>query len=323
MLSNYHSAHSSIFNSQNPTALHAWIYYGAPAQNAPDTYKKHKIDVLRPQYFNLLDDGSLQRIDEDPYDLYTTQNAFSEKNISELKMYSKEQLVTISGHVTGMRNAFAKRATNYTGIVDILVDFVNEHQLTGIDIDFESYNLWTKTDYTNYKHFISVLGSKLHKSSKKLAVCGPMWTSSHSPHQWKYIDFVNLPVDYITPMVYDYQWDYGAGQPTCPLAWLKRWILMMKKLFKNERLVIGLPSYGYTASLGQYNIKNLSLEQIKHLNGYHGGIRDNSSAEIIKVVGNTVYVSNDRESMNVKRKLVESLGATQVSVWHLGGNDWF
>ncbi|ORX93705.1 glycoside hydrolase [Basidiobolus meristosporus CBS 931.73] len=306
-----------------PTTFHAWMFYGAPAQNAAQTYKRYTIDVLRTQYFNLLDDGNLQLVYEDSSDLYNTQNAYSERNIAELKRFSKEQLVTISGHISGMRQAFSKLSTNSTHIIQTLVDFVNDHRLTGIDIDFENYNQWTSKDYSDYKSFVTSLGKRLHESNKKLAICGPMWTSEEPPFQWKYEDFVNLPIDYVTPMIYDYQWDYGGGAPICPLEWLRKWTLKMKRIFHSDQLVIGLPSYGYTAKRGKYNIRNLTLQQIKRLDGYHGGRRDNSSAEVFKFVGDTVYVSIDRKAINAKRRVVESLGVRQISVWHLGGNDWF
>ncbi|KAK9763378.1 hypothetical protein K7432_010000 [Basidiobolus ranarum] len=300
-----------------PTKLQAWIYYGAPAQEASKTYKNNAIDVLRVQYFNLLDNGTLRRIDEDPKNLFDTQNAFSEKNVKEIKHYSSEQLVTVSGHINGMR------ATNYTELVGALVSFVKEHELTGIDIDFENYNKWTDKDYKGYKEFISNLGTELKQADKKLAICGPMWTSEESPFKWQYADFVDLPVNYVTPMVYDYQWDYGGGWPICPLSWLKKWGLMMRNIFSDERLVIGIPSYAYSATRGKFNIKNLTLKQVKNQGGYAGAKRDPSSAEMVKYVGNKVYVSNDKHSMNAKRQVLESVGIKQISVWHLGGNAWF
>ncbi|KAK9763377.1 hypothetical protein K7432_009999 [Basidiobolus ranarum] len=312
---------TTIKTNEVSTKLHAWIYYGAPGQHAPDTYKNNEINVLRVQYFNLLDTGILQRVDEDPSDLFNTQNGFSEKNVQELKKYSSEQLVTVAGHTCGIR---ALAETNKSSeIITTLTNFVAEYQLTGIDIDFESYGEWGDEDYDIYKKFIYMLGTRLKQINKKLAICGPAWTSKQSPMRWRYEDFVSLPVDYVTPMVYDYQCHYGGGQPICPLAWLKRWTIDMNKIFHNDRLVIGLPSYGYLSTVDRYEPKNLTLEEIKEQNGYHGGQRDHSSGEIIKTVGDMVYVSNDRESMNIKRKLVEDLGVRQVAVWHLGGNDWF
>ncbi|KAK9701442.1 hypothetical protein K7432_011703 [Basidiobolus ranarum] len=302
--------------------LHASVYYGAPGQDAPETYKKHRIDVLRVQYFNLLNTGHLQRVDEDPDNLFDTQNGFSEENVRELKQYSSEQLVTVAGHTAGMR-LITKDANNSTTAITTLVNFVEEHQLTGIDIDFESYSEWDDEDYTAYKNFIFALGNKLHSIGRKLAICGPVWTSDHPPFRWRYEDIVSLPVDYITLMVYDYQCDHGGGQPICPLAWLKRWAGTMTKIIPDNRLVIGIPSYSYSAVEDEYNIQNLTLEQVKEKNGYQGGRRDPSSAEVIKEVDGVMYVINDRHSLNTKRRLLEQLGVKHIAVWHLGGNDWF
>ncbi|ORY08386.1 glycoside hydrolase [Basidiobolus meristosporus CBS 931.73] len=308
--------------SSTALKLHAWIYYGAPGQDAPATYKRHKIDVLRVQYFNLLTTGQLERIDEDPDELFDTQNGFSEENVRELKQYSTEQLVTVAGHVAGLRALTSDEAILSTA-VSILVDFVTEHQLTGVDIDFESYGKWTGEDYAGYKAFLSTLGARLHSLGKKLAICAPVWTTDHCPLQWRYEDFVPLPVDYITPMIYDYQWDHGGGQPICPLAWLKRWTITISKIIPNDRLVIGIPSYSYCAVEDEYEFKNLTLDQVKDRGGYAGGRRDPLSAEIVKKVDGLVYVINDQHSLNVKRTVLENLGVKQLAVWHLGGNDWF
>ncbi|KAL1916638.1 uncharacterized protein VTP21DRAFT_5342 [Calcarisporiella thermophila] len=303
--------------------IHAWVYYGAPALTASADYKANKIDVLRVQYFKLLDDGILERIDEDSDDLYATQNGFSESNIQDISEHSAEQLVTVSGSIDSMRSLFACGSKKYNAI-NTLVKFVTTYELTGIDIDFETFGRWTLEDYDNYKAFVTSLGIRLRNAKKKLAICGPMWTSKESPLIWNYPDFVKLPVDYITPMLYDYQCDYGGGSPICPLSWLKEWTLNMLEIFPVERLVIGLPSYGYTATLDKYDIQNLTLEQIKEAGGYNGGKRDKESAEVIKITANgQVFVSNDKISLNTKLQLVQSLGIKQVSIWHLGGNDWF
>lgn len=302
----------------------AWIYPGAPATNAPDTYKKYKIDMLRPEYFTVTEAGILTRVDEDKSNLYATANAFSEANVAEVRKYSKEQMVTVSSGAEGMRKFLSNSEAMKKG-VQTLVDFVVKYGLTGIDIDFEQFSSWTADDYKLFKSFMLLLGNSLHSKVKKLALCGPMWTSpfNESPFpNFDYKDFKTLPVDYISPMTYDYQYDYGGGAAVCPIDWLTSWAVNMKKLFPVNKLIMGIPSYGYTATTGKWDIKILTLEQIRRANGYSGGRRDGKSGEVFKQVGNKMFVSNDTVSLGLKRDALVKQGITMISVWHLGGNDF-
>jgi len=303
---------------------HAWIYPGAPATNASNEYKVNKIDVLRVEYFTINENGGLDMLLENPRDLEGTCNAFSQHNIADIKAYSSEQLVTIScGNIESLRKLF----TTPTHVIRTLNAFVNQWNLTGIDIDFEGIGSWTNVDYTSFKQFIKQLGDLLHIYHKKLAVCTPVWSNVPPnrlpPFQFNYNDFISLPIDYVTPMIYDYQFDMGAGTPVQPIAWVKEWIQFLLPLFGKDKLVIGIPSYGYTGTLGLWDIKIQTKEQIIAAGKYDVNKRSVDDMEIINIVGNKVWVSNDTISLRAKRTTCEKLGITQLSVWHLGGNSWF
>jgi hypothetical protein len=305
---------------------HVWVYPGAPAMDASDTYKNQKIDVIRAEYFTLLENGDLRQLNEDPNDLGGTKNAFSVANVREIKSYSSEQLVTLSGHTEGLNSLGS--SSKLDSAVRTLVQFAIDNDLTGIDVDIEGFGGWTPANYKTYITFIRNLGNELHAVRKKLAICAPNWTSpfDHPPLTcgWNWQDFVPLPVDYMTPMMYDWQWDHGGNTPVAPLDWISEWTDRLMKIFGPDRLVIGLPSYGYYATPGQWDVVLLTLDQTKAANGYYGGSRDPASAEIFKRVGSKVYVSNDNVSLNAKKKMVERHGCRAVSVWHAGGgNEWF
>ncbi|RKO94688.1 hypothetical protein BDK51DRAFT_49786 [Blyttiomyces helicus] len=264
-----------------------WIYPGYPAQNSAATYPQNKSDVLKPEYFTITDSGILSLIQYFPTNPSDTSNAFSIQNIADIKANSSEQYVT--------NNA-----------INILVSFVVDNALTGIEIDFENFGQWTSTDYTNYKNLLMALSKDLHAKGKKLSVCGPTWSGDPaiSPFpNWNYSDFVSLGIDQMCPMIYDNQYDVGGGGPVF--------------------LVAGIPAYGYTATSGKWDIKILTLDQVKALNGYSSATRDPNSGEMILNVGDKVFVSSDSTSLDLKREVLIKCGVKYVSVWHLGGNDWF
>jgi len=304
---------------------HVWMYPGAPALDAQTTFVDNHVDVIRVEYFTLKPDGTLLLLKEDPKDLNSTKNAYSPANVNFIKKYSTEQLVTLSGDYLGLRGL--ANGNNLSTAVTTLTQFVASQGLTGIDVDIEGFGQFTTADYATYKSFLLKLGTALHNAGNKLSLCAPNWTSPFSSPPlscgWKWQDFVALPIDYLTPMMYDWQWDYGAGTPVSPLSWIKEWCANMLPIFGKERLVIGLPSYGYSGTPGKYDINILTLDQIKAANGYVGGKRDVSSQEMMKLVGGKVYVSNDTTSMNAKLQVLKSAGVTQVSVWHAGGGNEF
>jgi hypothetical protein len=48
-----------------------------------------------------------------------------------------------------------------------------------------------------------------------------------------------------------------------------------------------------------------------------------SEGEETWTVGSTYYCDQPQSALDGKMALLESLGIQNVSVWHLGGNNWF
>ncbi|KAI9220022.1 glycoside hydrolase superfamily [Blastocladiella britannica] len=305
----------------------AWVYPGAPATDAPLTYRAKRLNILRSEYFTLCSDGLLKLIVENPTDLMSTANAFSDANIADIKAYSDEQYATVSGSDTvALRRLFQCPSA----AIKTLCNFVVQNGITGIDIDFERISAWTSADFVAYKAFLTQLGNDLHANGKKLTVCTPVWTFPRGaaidltkpPYQWWYKELVSLPINFITPMVYDYQWDMGAGQPVTPIWWLTAWARVLVSLFGADRVMIGIPSYGHTGTVSQYDITTKTLDQVRSAGQYDAMKRDTESGEmIVKTAGGQTWVANDATSMIKKRDALVACGVTKICVWHLGGGN--
>ncbi|KNC95855.1 uncharacterized protein SPPG_08720 [Spizellomyces punctatus DAOM BR117] len=305
--------------------LHAWIYPGSPALNAPDTYRSVRIHVLRPQYFTLQPNGILKLDKEDPDDLFDTKNGFSLTNVADIKAHSDEQLVTVSCQLDAFRAVYTDIEKRNAFILT-LVDFCNEYGLTGIDLDLEAFSKWSDADYANYKSLVSDLGMLLQSHNRKLSVCGPTdYDPSNQNYRWRYEDFINLPVDYITPMCYDYQWLDEVGAPIAPLKWIHVWTQYLLSLgISTGRLVIGLPSYSYRVNKHNGTVTLTTLEVAKALGVYDPNRREATSAEImVDDAQGDKWVISDNVSLREKVQAAHMAGASKISVWHLGGNEWF
>jgi spore germination protein YaaH len=138
--------------------------------------------------------------------------------------------------------------------------------------------------------------------------------------QFKYEDFTN--VDFVTIMAYDYQYDWGVGEPVAPEFWLKNVINWAKVRLPLEKIVIGIPAYGYHGTLGSYNMTIDTYAQSSTYPGFSTR-KINSEGEEVWTNGNIYYSAQPKSSLDRKKTLIESLGIKNISVWHLGGNNWF
>ena len=300
----------------------AWVYPGRPACEAATAYSDGRnIDVLKPEYFTVTAAGDLQLLSE----AVAGCNGFSTTNVSSIRANSQQSFVTVSagGAQTKafVEGSWARQSTT----IKTLVDFVTAQKMDGVEIDFEGFGAWSSATYYAYLRFLSELGLALHAANKQLMVDVPPigTTLEESYYQLTYKDIASLPIDYIVVMAYDYQYDYGAGQAVAPHQWVERVVTNAQRYIAADRLVVGMPAYGYYGTVGSYNLTVTTSELVAAKAGAASFTRDAQSAELMAVANGVAYVYQDGVSLRQKRALLESLGVKHISVWALGGNVWF
>lgn len=309
-------------DAQNLEIL-AWMYPGEPACKAFEELEAGlKPSILKAEYFTVNSEGELQFLTEEDAGC----NGYSESNIQKLKQFSKQQYLTVSG-----QESIVKLVTNEEfsqKAIEQLVDFVEKNNFAGVEIDFEAFSSWGKDGYAGYIKFLQGLGDKLRSVNKKLMVATPpIYSESIAAAyaDWDYKDFENLPVDYISLMAYDYQYDHGGGQPVAPDQFINDsidWIL--KNISNKNRLVVGLPTYGYTGTENSYDeFRLITYDQTQKIPQINQAVRDPNSQEMILRQGGKVTVFQDDQSIKHKIELVQKKGISKISIWHLGGNIWF
>ncbi len=307
--------------AQPADTLMAWIYPGEPGCNASAEYSDGRvIQVLKPEYYHLNDDGSLTRLTVE----INGCNAYSKANLADIKAHSRQQFCTVSGDIAGMDmlDPGSLRANTF---ITTLRCFVSVNKMTGIELDIEGFEKWTEAEYRNYKNMVTALGNALQGSGLKLMVDGPAIPDRHYQTllKWKWQDFNSLPVDYFVVMAYDYQYDHGAGFPVSPLTFITdvcNW--MNCKIKKHNKIVIGINSYGYHGVTGGYNISIDTYTQSRNLPGFNTAVRDKSSGEMTWSQDGVSYFYCDSVSIDLKRKAIHKTGLNRISIWHLGGNQW-
>lgn len=300
----------------------AWLYPGSAACSAKQEYQDGRvIDVLKPEYFTVGEDGRVVLLTEAARGC----NGYSAKNAADVRAHSSEQFVTVSGLVDGIR-ALATSEERRAEATQTLVSFVVDANFTGVEIDFEDYGNWDESLYQGYLSFLTELGDALHARGKKLMVDVPPISNATEAGYYvlTYEDVAATPADYIVIMAYDYQFDHGAGSALAPDAWVRAIIARAKAAISDRsRIVIGIPSYGYSGATGAFAVRRHSYADLAKVPGFDAATRDPSSHERMFEAGGKSYVYVDAEALDAKLALIRAEGITAISVWSLGGNQWF
>lgn len=299
----------------------AWIYPGLPAQNALiELQDGRKMFAVSIESHTINTSGVVTTTGTGLANEATTAN------LAICKANSKEVFITVSGNYANA-NLLLNNATNSANAITTLVNFVNTNNLQGVDIDFEQYKLWTVAHNNLFLAWITNLANELHKYGKKLQVDLPaIWNATFQAEypNVKYEDYESLPVDIISCMLYDYMYDFGGGSSVQPLTWATdtaTWI--NARITDKNRISLGLPSYGYSDVIGDYTPAIRTKAQTALISGYNTVTNATQDGERFFSSGGQVHFYQTSSGMNTKRLNLETSLARNVTVWHLGGNDWF
>lgn len=254
--------------------------------------------------------------------------------MTDVEAHSAEQYATVSGMTYSDVSALVNSGAKRTAAVNTLVGKIKPTRFTGIDVDLEDYWSWNGTTLANYKTFLRQLASALHANGLKLQVDAPAMVADASWYDLAGVAATG--VDAVSIMAYDEEYDSAPGSKCLaitPFDWLTTVTrYAQSKITNPSKLIIGLPSYGYTAPAAcdtnqiTGNIPNVTMRTMPGYSTNPATIateRDSGSGEIRWIEGGTLYDYVDSTAMDRKLALLQSLGVRKVSVWSLGGNPWF
>lgn len=299
--------------------LGGWIYPGPPACSAlSEIADGRSIQVIKPEFFTLQESGALSPITN------VECNGYTPENVAAMKAGSQQQFVTVSGTIAGIVT-LASDSTLLSTCVNTLISFLQTTGFTGVEFDIEDFGSWSAEYYQDYKTVMNTIGAALHQAHGQLMLDGPAISDMQEQgyYQWRYEDFATMPVDYLVVMAYDNQYDNGAGTPVEPLDWLANICAWMKAKLPTEKIVIGIPSYGYHGRTKSYQMSKDTYEQSMRFPGFATATRDSSSGEMMWTQNGISYDYSDTKTLDMKLGVITDAGLTNVSVWHLGGNLWF
>lgn len=184
------------------------------------------------------------------------------------RQYPPEQTAEVAGHLERLRGAGVPIVPSLANITDGswsyepvarmlhdpqlferhiagIVELVKREDYAGIDIDYENLR---STDREAFTRFVTELGAALHAEGKTLSVALFAKTTDAG------YDERNLAQDYaaigrvadqVRLMAYDFHWATSPPGPVAPIGWVRDVIEYAKSQIPPERIVLGVPFYGY------------------------------------------------------------------------------
>lgn len=304
-----------------PTAtIHAWIPLNTPDAET-DAFDGRRIAVLKPQWGRVNSAAEGLRIFDQPED---GPRRLTPDFANQLRAQADAVTFFVGGRWPAIEPILIDPSAARNAL-DTLVTLAHTYGC-GVEIDFEGYDQWTPAAWLGYGSFLTALGNRLHAIGQTLSVDLPPLTGPDDRYLLTYAALEPLPIDLFIPMCYDYQHEFGAGQPLAPIDWtldVFRWIT--NEIGDPARIAIGIPNYGYIARPNRLTVNSKS-EIATMLNGdlTTGFQRDPASLEWFADIDGVHYRYTDAVGLTEKRRQLESLGCKNIAVWHLGGgNDWF
>ncbi|MDD2373018.1 MAG: glycosyl hydrolase family 18 protein, partial [Syntrophomonadaceae bacterium] len=149
-------------------------------------------------------------------------------------------------------------------LIGNLLDEVKKNGYDGVNIDFE---LMGYQDADRFTSFLRDLKTALG-SDKTLSVAVFARTGKESwptPYQYKEIGQI---ADRVVVMAYDYSYTTSKPGPVAPLWWVKEVTNYMVKNIPREKILLGMPTYGYNWSPGNKTVTVTAKKLVEIENRY-------------------------------------------------------
>ncbi len=217
--------------------------------------------------------------------------------------------------------------------VQTVMDKVRKNNYDGIDIDFEGLKL---TNRDNFIALLKALAIELHKEGKILTAAIQAKTSDPGPWEtvqsqdWKKIGEI---VDRFRVMAYDKHYSGGSAGAIAPVPWIKEILEFAKTQVPAEKLILGMPLYGYNWGEKE-KVYSVTFDDAEYLlDKYKPAIQwsDTDKEPFFTydkpLVDNpeqtekrTAYFQN-KDSIENKWKAASAFPVFGVVFWRLGGED--
>lgn len=211
-----------------------------------------------------------------------------------------------------------------------LIDFLINSGYTGLNLDLEGVKKNTKS---SYNFFVGRLTEQMKKNNLKLELSLPAKTENHIDTGWAGAydyNYLGSLSNNIFIMAYDYHWAGGIPGPIAPLNWVYNVIDYVLMEIPPEKVIVGLPGYGYDWIIDSNSdrAKGLSYNGILNLLERENSIPEwdqESKTPYFKYkdsegIEHEVWFEN-KASLREKIYLIDEFQVKGAALWRLGLED--
>jgi spore germination protein len=202
-----------------------------------------------------------------------------------------------------------------------VIQKLKESKADGLDVDFENIGAPYSAEFST---LIKKLGAELKKNNLGLSVTVQAQTGQNDWNGLKGQDLslIGQVADEVRLMIYDRHGQFSKPGPITPMDWYKQVLDYNLKVIPKEKLVIGLPTYGYlwenSGNFKSFQFKDF-VEYAKDKN--YEVKRDPESFELNYVNSQSIGWLSDSAAVISKIEYARTLGQNRFVLWNLSGTD--
>ncbi|MGG1230670.1 glycosyl hydrolase family 18 protein [Bacillus halotolerans] len=209
---------------------------------------------------------------------------------------------------------------------DQLISLAKKHHYYGVNIDFEAVN---PKDRSAYSSFIQYVSQALKKKHIKIMVSVPAKSADDKNDDWSWpYDYAKIGkyADYVQVMTYDEHGIWGEPGSVASTSWIKRSLQFSVKKIKANKVIMGVPAYGY-----DWDLKDGSSSSAKEWNDIKSLIKKQKAKPAFnKKTGSMTFSYTDKKkhkhvvwyenekTIETKSRLAKQYKIAGVSVYALG-----
>lgn len=207
-----------------------------------------------------------------------------------------------------------------------LLRIVEERGYDGVNLDLEGVPPGDRDAYTR---LVCELAERLHAAGRELSIDVPAKTSDEGSDWSAAYDYAALAkcADQVVIMAYDYHWSGSEPGPISPLPWFREVLGYAVSRIPREKLVMGIPAYGYDWPEGGRG-RGVTYREAVEAAERHGAkvVYDEAVGEATYSyvdgdgVRHVVWFSTAR-SMVERIKAAAASGVYSVAFWRVGSED--
>ncbi|HHV71808.1 MAG TPA: glycosyl hydrolase family 18 [Clostridia bacterium] len=208
-----------------------------------------------------------------------------------------------------------------------MVKIVLEQNFTGVNLDLENIPPELRNDLSD---FVARLKSQLQAHGRQLSIAVPAKEEDDLNSRWSgAFDYAALAkqADYLVIMAYEEHGFTTVPGPIASLPWVEEVIKYSLSQVPKEKLVLGIPVYGFLWNSENKPPRYFSYSQLKKI-AKEQGVKSQWD-NIAKAPyfsyneGKTTYWSwyEDKRSFSYKLGLARKYGLAGVAIWRLGMED--